>query len=97
MRLPAATPGGRAAPGATPGASQEGEVTEPGGAGEVASGGRAAMAATAVGSNGGYVNGFVIYGVYPLFFLSLSSLMCLFYLIAKSGIYTESNVSQPLS
>ena len=51
---PGATPGGRATPaatpGATPGTSLEGEDTEPGGAGEAASGGQAA---TEGGSNGG--------------------------------------------
>ena len=51
---PEATPGGRATPaatpGATPGTSLEGEDTEPGGAGEAASGGQAAKEG---GSNGG--------------------------------------------
>ena len=71
---PAATPGGRATPGATPGASPEGEVTEPGGAGEAASGGRAAMAATAataVGRNGGYVKGFFFMVYIRIFFFFL--------------------------
>ena len=69
VRRPSATPGGRATPaatpGATPGTSLEGEDTEPGGAGEAASGGRAA---TEGGSNGGYVNNFVFL-VYIRYFL----------------------------
>ena len=71
-RRPSATPGGRATPGATPGASLEGEVTEPGGAGEAASGGRAAAAVAAEGgSNGGYVNNLasLVYIRYFLLFI----------------------------
>ena len=67
---PAATPGGRATPGATPGAPLEGEDTEPGGAGEAASGGRAAMA---VGSSGGDVNDFVFMVFIQCFFCSFFS------------------------
>ena len=83
---PAATPGGRATPGDTTGAPLEGEDTEPGGAGEAASGGQAAMA---VGSNGGDVNDFVFMVFICCFFCSFFFTVCadvLFYFIVKSGI-----------